>query len=224
MAPLAVYFFGIRPYQKELKDLEGYLDKRLEKYLTNNRQQQIEKAISDLKGPNYGLRTNAVNFFQLTQHLGFSDTQIFDLISMLKDPSIDVDTKTSIAYAISNCENRFSTEFFSDAVNQYYILHIRIAAIRYFANTGIENHLEVFRKALRLAEDKSEEFRILFSYLDTKSRLILINDGEFINELNAASLAIVKEFWPAYKQSWQISEKELKESYLYKVSEESKKE
>lgn len=50
--PLLTYLFGIRPSKKALRDLDKNMNKKLQDYLTNSRNNEIENALENIRKGN----------------------------------------------------------------------------------------------------------------------------------------------------------------------------
>lgn len=215
--PVLTYQFGIKPSQDALKEFENNADKKMEEFLAKSRNKQIEQAIENLKSQNQELKTNAVTYLSLTQHQGFSDQQLFKLFMLLKSDDIDQVTKGTLAYTISNRKSDYATEYFKEAVKNPANVNVKYAATRYFANIGVENHLDVFRSLVANALDKNTEFNTILIHIANTNKnavKILINDKLFVDNLDNEALKMQKLTVQNFKASWQLTDKELEESYL----------
>lgn len=215
--PILTYQFGIKPSQEALKEFENNAEKKMADFLAKSRNKQIEQAIDNLKSQNQELKTNAITFLSLTQHQGFTDEQLYKLFLLLKSESIDQTTKGTIAYSISNRKSDYATDYFSTALKDPKNVNIKYAAIRYFSNIGIENHLQIFRDLISQSKDKNTEFITLLSYVYSTNRnslLTIINDKELIENLDVKTLQALKLSLPSLKTTWQLSDNELEQSYL----------
>ncbi|HMK24425.1 MAG TPA: hypothetical protein VK483_00245 [Chitinophagaceae bacterium] len=218
--PILTYQFGIKPSQKALKEFENNIDKKFEQYLIDSRNSQIEQATENLKSQNQELKSNAVTFLSLTQHQGFNDQQLFKLFLLLKSSNIDQTTKGTIAYSISNRKSDFATEYFYEALKDSSNVGVKYAALRYFANIGIENHLKIYRDLISQANDKLLEFSTILIHngsINKNANIILINDKEFIDGLGVTATNSLRNDFEIYSKSWQINEEDISNSYLKKV-------
>ena len=74
--PILTYFFGIKPAQKIKKKIEEEFDKKINNYLTNYRDLQINQAIENLRTENKDeIKSLSLSYLMLTYTEGFNDDQ-----------------------------------------------------------------------------------------------------------------------------------------------------
>lgn len=215
--PILTYQFGIKPSQKALENFENNAETKIEDFLEKSRNRQIEQAIHNISSDNQELKSNAVTYLSLTQYQGFSDEQLFKLLTLLKSDKIDQVTKGILAYAISNRKSDYANEYFKEEIFTPDNSNIKYAAIRYFANTGIENYLNTIRKLVYSSSDKTSEFNSLLIHMASINKeavKVLINDKKLIDYFDEKDIELQKQ--TLNKDLLQISEKEFEKSYLFK--------
>jgi hypothetical protein len=216
--PILTYQFGVKPSQDALKEFEANAEKKFETYLNKARNKQIEQAIENIKSQNQELKTNAVTFLSLTQHQGFTEQQLYKLFVLLKTSDIDQITKGTIAYTISNRKSDYATDYFTEALKDPKNINIKYAAIRYFANIGIEPHIKVLRDLISKATDKNTEFNTIAIYVAQANKeavKLLLNDKSVIDLLDDSAIKMQKITVPSLKTSWQLTDEEVEKTYLY---------
>jgi hypothetical protein len=214
--PILTYQFGIKPSQEALKDFEQNIDKKLEKYLTKSRNKQIEQAIVNLSSEDQELKISALNFISITNHQGFSEQQIFKLFKLLESDKLEDSKKSTLASLLSSKKNDFATEYFTKGMlkNNTYE---KYTAIRYFSNIGISDYITLFRNAMKESADKNSEFYtiLMHSAITNKSAaMFLINDKEFVDNIDHETLKIFKSNGIQLATSFQLNHNEFLASYL----------
>jgi len=215
--PILTYQFGVKPSQDALKDFEANSEKKFETYLNKTRNKQIEQAIENIKSQNQVLKTNATMFLSLTQHQGFTDQQLYKLFMLLKSDEVDQVTKGTIAFAISNRKSDHATNYFTEELKSPKNINVKYAAIRYFANIGIEAYLSVFKDLISNATDKNAEFNIVTisaGQANKNAVQFLLNDKSIIDQLGDDALRMQKLTIPSLKTSWQLTDEEIDKTYL----------
>jgi hypothetical protein len=214
--PILTYQFGIKPSQKALKEFEQNIDKKLEKYLIKTRNKQIEQAIENLSSQDQELKISALNFLSITNHQGYSEQQIFKLFQLLQSDKLDELKKSTLANLLSSKKNEFATEYFKKAIIENW-MYSKYAAIKYFSNIGIENHITLFRNLIKESIDKNSEFYQILTYAGISNKnaaIYLINDKEFIDNIDSETLKIFKSNGNSLAKSFQLNEDEFVSSYL----------
>jgi hypothetical protein len=218
--PILTYFFGIRPSQKALSEFEKNIDKKMEEYIENSRNNQIEEAIENLSGNNQELIINAINYLNITAHQGFKETQIFNILKVLRESELDDSKKGAIANLFISKKSSYATDYFKSAI--FLKGNIKTAAIRYFANNDLSENLELFRQLLKNANDQNSEFYTIVTYCMLTNKLavnILFNDKKFIDIIDQNFGKIIKSNLShgvlSFAESFGLSENEMKETYLY---------
>jgi hypothetical protein len=215
--PILTYQFGIKPSQKALKEFEANSEKKFETYLNKTRNKQIEQAIENIKSQNQELKNNAVSFLSLTQHQGFTDQQLYRIYVLLKSNEIDQMTKGTIAYTISNRKSDYATDYFTEALKDPMNINVKYAAIRYFANIGIEQYLSILKDLVANADDKNTEFNTIAVYVGQVNKnaiKVLLSNKPIIDLLDEAAIEKQKLTLPSFKTSWQLTDEEIEKSYL----------
>ena len=217
--PILTYQFGIKPSQKALRDLEINMDSRLEKYLKDNRDKQIEQAFANLKSESTELKTQGLNFLALTHHQGFTDAQMFKIFSLIKKNIGEQTTKSQLSFVLSSRKNEYADELFND---EKYLEDqaIKQMALIYFVKTGFENNIGGLKKMISISSDKSQEyFSILINIMTYTSSDLLkaLNSHELIGELDKQAILKLKENYKHYLKSLNMSEDKFEETELKKA-------
>lgn len=215
--PILTYLFGVKPSQKALKDLEDNMDTKFEEYLNNTRNIQIEKALSDIKGDDIELTNLGLSFLAFTQHIGFSDNQIFQIYNILKNTQIEPTTKSQLAYILSNRKHDIASDFFnSKEVIKDPVL--KQMALLYYAKTGFSENYPGIKNILENISSQYEDFQaLLFNVHHYSNNAIqLLNDLIIIDILVEDTLTKVKSDIHYILESINIDQTEFGKSYLCK--------
>ena len=217
--PILTYQFGIKPSQKALRDLELNMDSRLEKYLKDNRDKQIEQAFANLQSESTELKSQGLNFLALTHHQGFTDSQMFKIYSLLKKNLYEQATKGQLSFVLSSRKNDYADELFND---KKYLGDpaIKQMALIYFVKTGFENNVGGLRKMIQLSSDKSQEyFSILINVMTYASGdlMKILNNQELIAELDENAIKKLKENYKHYLSAINVTEDEFNGTELNKT-------
>ncbi|WP_433832544.1 hypothetical protein [Flavobacterium anhuiense] len=143
--PILTYQFGIKPSQQALEKFQENADKQIELFLVNNRNKQIEQAITNVKSSSQELKNNALNYLSLTAYEGFTNLQIDEMIILLHSNDIDSTTKNSIAHTISGKKHPSTTNYFRKVFEENLKDQFN-SAITYFKNVHSTEYFEAFKK------------------------------------------------------------------------------
>ena len=217
--PILTYQFGIKPSQKALRDIEINMDSRLEKYLKENRDKQIEQALANLKSDSTELRTQGLNFLALTHHQGLTDAQMFKLFYLVKKNMGEQSVKSQLSFVLSTRKNEYADELFND---EMYLddKAIKPMALMYFVKTGFENNISGLKKIMSLSSNKSTEyFNILINIMTYASGDLLkaLNCQELISGLDKPAISDLKGIHKHYLKTLNISHDKFEETELYKT-------
>jgi len=111
--PFATYQFAVKPSRDALKDLEKSFDVRLEKYLWENRNNQINQAIESIKRGNAVEKSQAISYLTFTQSEGLTDNQLFQVYNILRTKLSDNSVKSQLAFILSTRKTDYAAEFFN---------------------------------------------------------------------------------------------------------------
>ncbi|OYU78924.1 MAG: hypothetical protein CFE23_16410 [Flavobacterium sp. BFFFF1] len=219
--PILTYFFGIRPSQKALIEFEKNIDSKMAEYLEESRNKQIDQAIENLSEADQELVINAINFLSITNHQGFKENQIFKLFHVLKESNLDDPKKMVIANLLSSKKNIYATEYFKSVLQLKN--NFKSAAIKYFANNGLSENVNLFRDSLKETSDQNKEFHMILYYCsgtNINAVIFLLNDKEFIDIIDSDFANIIKtniqHGISSFAQSYGLTENQLKDTYLFK--------
>lgn len=214
--PVLTYQFGVKPYKKALQELEKGMDQRLENYLKDARNNEIDKALRNIKEGNSELKNQAISYLTLTQHEGFSDSQLFQIYSILNKHRDENNIKSQLAFILSTRRNDYANELFNSpdvAEDQV----IRQMAYLYYAKIGFEDNYDGILTILESSDSQNIEFRTLaFNLMQFSNGQVinLFNDKKIIDVLNDESLKELKKDISTLIESLNTTEEEYKESYL----------
>jgi len=139
--PFATYQYAVKPSRDVLKDLEKSFDDRLEKYLWENRNNQINQAIESIRSGNAEEKSQALSYLTFTQIEGLTDNQLFQIYNILKKNQSDYSVKSQLAFILSTKKTDYATELFNNSqINDDPV--IRQMAINYYAKTGYKSNYE----------------------------------------------------------------------------------
>lgn len=215
--PILTYLFGVRPSVKALKELESNMDARLEEYLKNTRNKQIENALLNIKGDSTELKHQGLSFLTITQHEGFSDNQMFQFYSILKNSQTEQSTKSQLAYILTTRKNDYSTELFNseEVINDPVIKQM---AQLYYVKIGFSENYKGIKNILKNESEQYDEFKtwlfILHQY-SSSDALKLLNNSRIIDLLGKDTLIKMKSDLPSILKTINIDQKDFEESYLH---------
>lgn len=217
--PIITYQFGIKPSQKALKDLEANMDSRLENYLKNARNKEIENALKNIREGSAEFKSQAISFLALTQHEGFSENQMFQIYSILNKNWNEHSVKSQLAFILSTRRNDYADELFNgDDIMQDPV--IKQMAYLYFAKTGFQNNLSGIIKILNGSQNQLQEFSTLaFNLMQYSSAdVIRLFDNEtIISSLEVATLQKMNTEFTSTLKSLNVDTSAFEKTYLSKI-------
>lgn len=214
--PILTYQLGIKPSQKALKDLEMNMDQRLENYIKNSRNKEIENALKNLREGNTELKNQATSFLALTQHEGFSDNQMFQIYTILNKHRDENNVKSQLAFILSTRKNDYAKELFSSD-DIYKDPVIKQMAYLYYAKIGFKDNYEGILKILGSSENQYQEFLTLaFNLMQYSSKEIveLFNDKTVVDSLSNKSLQTMNTQLRDSLTSLNLAEQSYDKTYL----------
>ena len=165
IVPIATYQYAVKPSREVLKDLEKSFDDRLEKYLWENRNNQINKAIENIKKGNAEEKSQAISYLTFTQSEGLTDNQLFQIYNILKRNQSDYSIKSQLSFILSTRKTDYATEFYNDSkINDDPI--IRQMAMIYFAKTGFQSNYEGITHIIGNTENQDLNFTTFMANLN----------------------------------------------------------
>lgn len=213
---ILVLVLGIIPARKAVNDLQKDLDSKIENYLKENRNKQINQALKNITSDNPELRNSAINYLSLTQHEGYSDDQSFKIYKILKTGKIDDTIRINLAYTFSHKKNEYGDEYFPEILKPETNSNLKFYAYRYFANAGLNNYVDIIRNYLISDSKKSDDFITLIVSCQQVSKEaigILINDKSIIDVFKSEELQKIKTSLKNLIETWNLKEL-FNESYL----------
>lgn len=217
--PILNYQFGIKPSREALKEIQSGLDKKFSEFLSQSRETQVDDSITKLADADYTVRQMASSYLSLTQHLGFSEYQLFRLYGFVKKGELDLNTKSLIANFLTSKETSFATSFFIEEMRSQ-SMDMKHYALKYFIVAGgIARHMDHIVEYVSQSPHKDVAYNGLIANVvsfDVESVLILLNNKELVNVLGEEDLKELRKTSFLYPKIWRIPEEKLEQTYLYK--------
>jgi len=217
IVPFLTYQFAVKPSREALKDLEKNFDSRLEQYLWDNRNKQINKAIDNIRIGNAEEKSQAISFLTFTNSEGLTDEQLFQIYNILRKNQSDYSIKSQLSFILSSKRTDYATELF----NSSQIIKdpvIKQMAMLYFAKTGFKNNYEGL---IHIIGDKANQEINFNSFIGTLHEynsadvIDAINDIKLIDLLSKQTLRNLGKSFPIYIKDLGIDIK-FDNSYLSK--------
>lgn len=217
VVPFATYQYAVKPSKEALRDLEKYFDNRLEQYLWDNRNKQIDNAILKIKDGSPEEQNQAISYLTFTQSEGLTDTQLFQIYNIIKKNNFAINIKSQLAFILSSRKTDYASELFSSKeINADPV--IKQMAMIYFAKTGYKNNYDGIINFLRSNENQEISFNTLIGSLNqynTSDINDIFNDNKIIDTLNEETLKKLKISLPSIIKAYNITVN-LDGSYLSK--------
>jgi len=198
--PFATYQFAVKPSRDALKDLEKSFDVRLEKYLWENRNNQINQAIESIKRGNAVEKSQAISYLTFTQSEGLTDNQLFQVYNILRTKLSDNSVKSQLAFILSTRKTDYAAEFFNGShVSDDPI--IRQMAIIYYVKTGYKSNYEGITHIIGNAENQEMNFNTFIINLNEYNSIDIneaFNDKTIIDLLTADTLKKLYITYPTF--------------------------
>ena len=164
LAPLIGYFFVIKPSkekllevkeklteaQKLLDDTRHNVDKLFAEYLQKNRDNFIDKALTQIESDNTPEIANSINCLDIYKHEGFNDKQILRIITLIKNKH---DKSNFFMKILGFTESIFTTEFFRDYLKNNPSNKLSNWAALYAAKYDKEDFLDDIAEYIIVFED-----------------------------------------------------------------------
>lgn len=113
--PILIYFLSIKPANTALKKAK----QKFELEIKNYSNEQINEAIKNLKSKNHILIINSLNhILSIVPKKKFTEKQIYELYSIAKYENIEINSKESIVFLISNFNFPFCKNYFFDLISE----------------------------------------------------------------------------------------------------------
>jgi hypothetical protein len=213
--PFATYEYAVKPSREVLKDLEKSFDERLERYLWENRNNQINQAIENIKGGTTEEKSQAISYLTFTQSEGLTDNQLFQIYIILKRNQSDYNIKSQLAYILSTRKTDYATELFNNSqINNDPI--IRQMAIIYYAKIGFKSNYEGLTHIIGNEVNQDMNFITFIANLNQYNSSDIdevLNDKIIVDLLTIDTLKKLKISFPTFISS-QNSDTNYNDSYL----------
>src|SRR5690554_6680325 len=200
IVPFVTYQYAVKPSRDALKDLEKNFDTRLEQYLWENRNKQINKALNSIKNGNAEEKSQSIAFLSFTQSEGLTDEQLFQIYSLLKKNQTDYSIKSQLSFILSTRKTDYATELFnSSGVKEDPV--IRQMAMLYYAKTGYKNNYEGLKHILGDETNQDISFNSFIGNLHQYNSTDVteaISDKNLIDLLSEKTLKKLEKSFPAY--------------------------
>lgn len=203
IVPFATYHYAVKPSREALKDLEKNFDNRLEQYLWENRNNQINKAIEKIKDGNAEEKSQAISFLSFTQSEGLTDEQLFQIYRLLKKNQADYSIKSQLSFILSSRRTDYASELFnsSDVKDDPVI---RQMAMLYYAKTGYKNNYKGLNSIISEKNNQDINFNSFIGNLhlyNSSDVAEAICDNKLIDILSKETLTKLKKSFPNYIKS-----------------------
>lgn len=207
VVPFATYQYAVKPSKEALRDLEKYFDNRLEQYLWDNRNKQIDNAILKIKDGNPEEQNQAISYLTFTQSEGLTNAQLFQIYNIIKKNNFAINIKSQLAFILSSRETDYSSELFNSKV----IIDdpvIEPMAMIYFAKTGYKNNYDGIIHILSSNENQEIKFNTLIGNLNNYNGTDindLFNDSKIVDTLTEETLKKLKNSLPSTIKNYNIT-------------------
>lgn len=215
VVPFATYQYAVKPSKEALRDLEKYFDNRLEQYLWENRNKQIDNAIFKIKDGSPEEQNLAISYLTFTQSEGLTDAQLFQIYNIIKKNNFALNIKSQLVFILSSRKTDYASELFSSReINADPV--IKQMAMIYFAKTGYKNNYDGIVNFLISDENQEINFNTLIGNLNqynTSDINDIFNDSNIIDTLTEETLKKLKVSLPSIIKAYNITV-DLESSYL----------
>lgn len=215
VVPFATYQYAVKPSKEALRDLEKYFDNRLEQYLWDNRNKQIDNAILKIKDGSPEEQNQAISYLTFTQSEGLTDAQLFQIYNIIKKNNFAINIKSQLVFILSSRKTDYASELFnSKAINEDLV--IKQMAMIYFAKTGYKNNYDGIIHFLSSNENQEINFNTLIGNLNqynTSDINDVFNDSKIIDTLTEETLKKLKVSLPSITKEFNITS-DLEGTYL----------
>ncbi|MEN9304401.1 MAG: hypothetical protein RL264_2830 [Bacteroidota bacterium] len=207
VVPFATYQYAVKPSKEALRDLEKYFDNRLEQYLWDNRNKQIDNAILKIKDGSPEEQNQAISYLTFTQSEGLTDAQLFQIYNIIKKNNFAINIKSQLVFILSSRKTDYASELFnSKVINEDPV--IKQMAMIYFAKTGYKNNYDGIIHFLSSNEDQEINFNTLIGNLNqynTSDINDLLNDSKIVDTLTEETLKKLKVSLPSIIKAYNIT-------------------
>jgi hypothetical protein len=200
IVPFVTYQYAVKPSREALKDLEKNFDSRLEQYLWDNRNKQINKAIDNIRNGNAEEKSQSIAFLTFTHSEGLTDEQLFQIYNILRKNQSDYSIKSQLSFILSSRRTDYATELFnSSEINKDPV--IKQMAMLYFAKTGFKNNYEGLMHIIGDKANQEINFNSFIGDLHQYNSADVneaINDTQLIDLLSSQTLKKLEKSFPVY--------------------------
>jgi hypothetical protein len=207
VVPFATYQYAVKPSKEALRDLEKYFDNRLEQYLWDNRNKQIDNAILKIKDGSPEEQNQAISYLTFTQSEGLTDAQLFQIYNIIKKNNFAINIKSQLVFILSSRKTDYASELFnSKVINEDPV--IKQMAMIYFAKTGYKNNYDGVIHFLSNNENQEINFNTLIGNLNqynTSDINDIFNDSKIVDTLTKETLKNLKVSLPSIIKAYNIT-------------------
>jgi hypothetical protein len=207
VVPFATYQYAVKPSKEVLRDLEKFFDNRLEQYLWDNRNKQIDNAILKIKNGSPEEQNQAISYFTFTQSEGLTDAQLFQIYKIIKKNNFAINIKSQLGFILSSRKTDYASELFnSKVINEDPV--IKQMAMIYFAKTGYKNNYDGIINFLSSNENQEINFNTLIGNLNqynTSDINDIFNDSKIVDTLTEETLKKLKVDLPSIIKAYNIT-------------------
>lgn len=207
VVPFATYQYAVKPSKEVLRDLEKFFDNRLEQYLWDNRNKQIDNAILKIKNGSPEEQNQAISYLTFTQSEGLTDAQLFQIYKIIKKNNFAINIKSQLGFILSSRKTDYASELFnSKVINEDPV--IKQMAMIYFAKTGYKNNYDGIINFLSSNENQEINFNTLIGNLNqynTSDINDIFNDSKIVDTLTEETLKKLKVDLPSIIKAYNIT-------------------
>lgn len=187
--PIITYYFGVKPSQTAIKDLETNMDKRITSYLEDKHHQNITTAIKNVNSDIGFEILNGLTYFQSNSEIILSEEQTLDLITAVEKTTMIEGYKGALLHFMYRQKSKSLDRYFKEK-----LLSIKendssfdiIIFLSYFLRPIFNNDIELFKEAIKNATEKTSLFQSLIDTARTNNKEVaikLLNSKEINNDV-----------------------------------------
>ncbi|GGG51104.1 hypothetical protein BXY58_1272 [Epilithonimonas arachidiradicis] len=177
IVPIVTYFFGIKPSREQIKNLELNFNERLDLYLKETKQKEINFAIENITKGSLEQKQSSIAYLSIIQHEKLTDDQYFKLFKILSNNKIDITQAYTLAYVLIGKKNEYATEYCYDILKNK-MEFMEFIAVKYFSIIGLKDSIPHFIKYLSEISDKNSALIRIISYM---KQITLEATDDFLN-------------------------------------------
>jgi hypothetical protein len=181
--PLVTWFFGIKPSQDAVRDLEKNLNQKVSDHLRQTKIDQINNALKIIKNQPSTLSQTAFQFLSLSRLEGLSDNQLLDIYTLLKTKNYQEHEIRILTSLLASKRNSFAEDLFCD---ERFAGFISFEGFDYFTKFDYANDLSILKKFINASGNPTDSYFTILSNLKKNSKIRfveMLNNEEFINSI-----------------------------------------